>query len=468
MHGKILVIDPISTNRIVLKVKLSAAHYDVVQARTIAEARKAISQDAPDVILTSLQLPDGDASDLAMQVRQCAKSGDIPMIAIESDGRQETRLRLLAAGFDDVMTRPLDDTLLLARVRSLVRVCNSAAEWRMRDDTSRALGLAEAPAPFDRPARVTVISTDMAEATNWTHKLTPLMNACLSVARPQDGLGPSRDLNADQAPDVFILHMQPTTSAPILRLLAEIRSHARTRHSGVLVVQSGCDSDIAGQALDIGANDLMVSGFAASEIALRVQTLIRRKHIADRLRATVRTGLEAAVCDPLTGLHNRRYAMPHLARISEHAARSGKPFAVMIADMDHFKQINDVFGHATGDAVLIQTADRLRENLRAVDMIARIGGEEFLIAMPGVGLKNARIAAQRLCQLIGETPFERPGNAGPLSATISIGLAIGGMAMLKSFGQQNVAAGLLDEADKALYRAKERGRNQVTLSRPAA
>ena len=150
----------------------------------------------------------------------------------------------------------------------------------------------------------------------------------------------------------------------------------------------------------------------------------------------------------------------------------------MIADLDHFKRINDVFGHAAGDAVLVETARRLRSNLRAIDMVARLGGEEFLIVMPGTSLSDARATASRLCEQIGATPFVMPGQASSCPVTVSIGLAIGGLntASLNTGGlnatsgysQEETADSLLELADKALYSAKMKGRNQVTLSRPAA
>jgi two-component system cell cycle response regulator len=192
--------------------------------------------------------------------------------------------------------------------------------------------------------------------------------------------------------------------------------------------------------------------------------------VADQLRATVRTGLKAAVSDPLTGLHNRRYAMPHLARVAEHAAATGRSFAVMVADLDHFKQINDLYGHSAGDAVLVEAARRLRENLRGVDLVARIGGEEFLIVMPATPLSEARIAASRLCRKIGSEGFVVPGVKYPIEVTVSIGVTMGGMHNLKGVGTGSQDANtLLDAADKALYEAKMHGRNQVNMAtRPAA
>ena len=192
-------------------------------------------------------------------------------------------------------------------------------------------------------------------------------------------------------PDVFDLAMGKHEPEKILHFLATLKSNTSTRHCAVLVVKTHTNQILAAQALDMGANDLMQHDFQPAEMALRINTLLRRKKNNNTIRAKVRNGLEAAVSDPLTGRHNRRYAMPQLDRIIEHANLTGDPFAVMIADMDHFKLINDSHGHALGDAVLVETAKRLGEILRAVDMIARIRGEEFLIVMPGAPLKDAQV-----------------------------------------------------------------------------
>ena len=137
----------------------------------------------------------------------------------------------------------------------------------------------------------------------------------------------------------------------------------------------------------------------------------------------------------------------------------------MVADLDHFKGINDRYGHAAGDSVLVQTAERLRNNLRGMDLVARIGGEEFLIVMPGTNLSNAESTAADICSDIGNRGFVVPGTPAPVHVTISIGLSIGPMVQ---DGSPLSAEALMAQADRALYSAKSHGRNQVNLSRPAA
>ncbi|MEE4187659.1 MAG: diguanylate cyclase [Roseobacter sp.] len=468
MQGKILIVDAISTNRIVLKVKLASAFYEVLQAATADEACVAALRHAPDLIISAMALPDGDAASLCGRLNRNPQTRAIPMMVVACRPDAESRLEALKAGVHDVMVKPIDDTLFLARVRSLIRAHNTAAEWQMRDDTSRALGFAESTADFGPPGRAVVVSADNRTAQQWIQSVRPHLRASLSHATPDTAL---RDLAPGRVPDVFMLVLEDGDkhSGDILRLLAAVRATAITRHAGILVIQPKPDPGLGAYALDLGADDLMTEGFERRELVLRIKALMRRKRIADQLRATVRTGLKAAVSDPLTGLHNRRYAMPHLAQVAEHSAATGRSFAVMVADLDHFKQINDVYGHASGDAVLIEAARRLRENLRGVDMLARIGGEEFLIVMPATPFSEARVAASRLCRKIGGEGFAVPGCNELVHVTVSIGVTMGGTGKSRKFPNElPTANALLDAADKALYEAKLQGRNQVNLARPAA
>lgn len=470
VQGKILIVDAISTNRIVLKVKLASAFYEVIQASTADEASVAALRHAPDLILSSMVLPDGNAADLCKRLKRSGQTRAIPVMVVASRPDPASRLGALEAGVHDVMVKPIDDALLLARVRSLIRAHNSAAEWRMRDDTSRALGFAEEREDFGPPGRAVVVGDDSQTLQKWIEALKPQLRASLSHSLPETAL---RDLAPGRVPDVFILVLGDGEkhSGEVLRLLAAVRATAITRHAGVLVVQRSPDPGIGAYALDLGADDVMSDGFDKKEMVLRIKALMGRKRIADQMRATVRTGLKAAVSDPLTGLYNRRYAMPQLARIAEHASATGRSFAVMVADLDHFKQINDIYGHASGDAVLVETSRRLRENLRGVDLLARIGGEEFLIVMPATPFSEARVAASRLCRKIGGEGFSVPGSDDLIEVTVSIGVTMGGICIPGSGSDATTRIEpdrLLDAADKALYDAKQHGRNQVNLVRPAA
>lgn len=468
MQGKILIVDAIATNRIVLKVKLGSAFYQVVQASDVAQAAEIAQTQAPDLIICTMDIPDQEgAAALCALLQKDRDTRHIPVIAIGTALTTQDRINALQAGVRDVLCKPLDITFLLARVRSLIRAHNASSEWRMHEDTDAAFGLAEPKADFISPGHFMLISPDGAgRVQQWRTQLRPALRAKLSLSRGGDLL---RDVQDGSVPDVFILipPEDPDAAAASLRLISTLRAHAITRHAGILVVQTVADGALGAHALDLGADDLMAYGFDAEEAALRINALHARLRMDAHLRAAYRKGLTAAILDPLTGLHNRRYAMPHLDQIAAAAQGTGEPYAVMVADLDHFKHINDAFGHASGDAVLIEVATRLRAALRGCDMVARIGGEEFLIALPNTDPAEARTAALRICDSISKVPFHIPGCTSPISVTISIGMAIGD-AQKEFCAKQGMGAGLLDRADKALYSAKMRGRNRVTFGRPAA
>ena len=464
MQGKILIVDAIATNRIVLKVKLASAYYHVLQAATIDAAVALAAREAPDLVVCALDLSEGGVPSLCEAMR-AAGLDHLPVLAIGADTGHVPRMAALAAGAHDVLVKPVEDAFLLSRVRSLIRAHHATSEWRLREDTSAALGLAEAPAAFAAAGHVTIVAPDNGRARQWSMDLRAHLRSKLTLSRLSQVL---RGIQDAAPPDAFVLAQPecPQEAAFSLGLISTLRANAATRHAGVLVLQQVPDATQAAQALDLGADDVMTQGFDAPELALRVKAIMRRKRIDAQLRDTFRTGLKAAVHDPLTGLYNRRYAMPHLARIAERARQSGKPYAVMVADLDHFKRINDTHGHAAGDAVLVEVARRLRAAVRDADMVARIGGEEFLIVMPGTTPEDARVAAVRICNAISAAPFILPGDGRALAVTISIGMAIDeGLAPL---AEDPDGAGVLGQADKALYSAKLRGRNRVTLGRPAA
>ncbi|KIN64452.1 Diguanylate cyclase response regulator [Sulfitobacter noctilucicola] len=472
MQGKILVVDAIATNRILLKVKLKKAYYDVIQAASMEEALDLVQSELPDLVICALSLPDGGATELCQKLSLGSPIGHVPVIAIGCQVGPEGRMATLEAGVHDVLRQPVDETLLMGRVRSLIRAHNATAEWQMRDDTCRALGLAEAASGFEEQGHCVLVNDDRCVLQKYATQMRPMTRAKLTLTCAAALM---REVVLEKVPEVFVLILPQDHNAAMedLRLISALRANARARHTGIIVLQRNVNPELGAHALDLGADDLMTDGFDAAELALRIKSVLRRKRMGDQLRATVRTGLQAAVFDPLTGLYNRRYAMPHLDRISEHACTTGRKFAVMLGDLDHFKQINDAYGHASGDAVLVEVAHRLRQALRGTDMVSRIGGEEFLIIMPGTDLPQAQTAAVRICDDISGAPFIVPGNVQPIHVTISIGMTIGGADA--GMGKDGVANSpketghsLLEEADSALYAAKGRGRNQVKLSRPAA
>lgn len=456
MVGRILIVDDVATNRIVLKVKLGAACYRPMLAADGAGCLAIARAEAPDLILLDLKLPDMSGIEVLRHLREDPTTRDIPVIMISAMSDPASRLAALAAGADEFMAKPYDDLLLMARMRSLLRARELPADVGPRGAALQALGLAEAAEPFERPGLIGIVAERADPTAKWRRDLAPLLPDRVVILSREEALEES-----GPAPDVFLITSRIGDAG--LRLMSDLRSRPETRHAAICIVQTDASTERAAIAFDLGADDLVGASVDPRELRLRLRNLMRRKQRGDRQRETVQTGLRLAIIDPLTGLYNRRYAAAHLAAMAERAQESGHPFAVMVIDLDRFKMVNDRWGHAAGDAVLIEVARRLEKNLRQGDLLARIGGEEFLVALTDTRLSDARTAAERLCQAVQERPIPLPGGE-PLSITVSIGLAVDDAGAV---GLEPVAA-VVNRADLALMASKNAGRNQVTISRTAA
>lgn len=460
MAGKILIVDDIPTNRIVLKVKLAEARYGSIQAATGAEAIALAQSEQPDLVLLDVMLPDMGGIAVCRALKADPATRDIPVVVVTALRADAGRIEALEAGAEEVFSKPVDDLVLLARIRNVLRAREAQRELGLRDLTCRELGLAEASAGFATEPRVALVASRDGMARHWERMLSPLFAGRVTVVDPHAALGTSDRM---PAPDVFVIPADISGNGDGLRLMSELRSRAATRFSAICIALPAEARETAAMALDLGANDLIETHCGALEMAHRIRTQVARKRQSDRLRTSVEDGLRLAMTDPLTGLHNRRYALPHLARIAAHARETHRDFAVMVLDLDRFKSVNDTHGHAAGDRVLVEVAARFRSNLRAVDLVARMGGEEFLVALPDTSLENARIAAERLRRVIEECPVTLD-DGQCISVTLSIGLALG--STLAAPGEKVDA--LIGRADAALMQAKAEGRNTVTIHRTAA
>ncbi|SNS48617.1 diguanylate cyclase [Tropicimonas sediminicola] len=464
MPGRILIVDDVATNRMILKAMLAGACYDVLQADGGAEALVVAERDRPDLILLDMSMPDIDGLSVCRKLKATPRTADIPVIIVTAHDDTPSKLAALEAGAEEFLSKPHDEMVLLARVRSLLRARSIEAELALRDGTSQALGFAEAGSEFVPAGRVCLVADANAEALSWKTRMSERLHDTVEMRSRETALA-----ETGPTPDLFVVNADLGSPGGGLLLLSELRSRPETRHSGIIVIVPPGNSAHAAMALDLGASDVVRAPIDMDEMELRLKSMMARKRQADRLRRKVRDGLQMAVTDPLTGLYNRRYALPHLGRVRERALDTGRSFAVLMIDLDLFKSVNDAHGHGAGDRVLKTVTDRLQTNLRTVDLVARVGGEEFVVVLPEINPEAALNAAERLRIAISDTPITLPaGPARPmpvdLTQTVSIGLVIGGAAQ---GGLEDDAEQLLETADSALYRAKASGRNRVVLANGA-
>jgi diguanylate cyclase (GGDEF)-like protein len=203
-------------------------------------------------------------------------------------------------------------------------------------------------------------------------------------------------------------------------------------------------------------NDFIRRRFTAQEISLLKLTSTIAATSIDKARS-LEVAMMLAITDELTGLYNHRYFIQRLSQEVRRAARYRKSVLLALLDIDYFKQYNDTFGHLKGNEVLRQLAGVIKEQFRDVDVISRFGGEEFAVIMPETSSKKALVALTRLRKRVAQFPFKGRDRLSRKKITVSIGVAA---YPLNSMDTQN----LIQRADEALYRAKDRGRNRVVFS----
>ena len=454
MSARILVVDDVEANVRLLQAKLEAEYYEVLTARDGAEALKTAADARPDIVLLDVMMPELDGFEVCRRLRADPATRHIPIVMVTAlDGRRD-RLAGLEAGADDFLTKPIDDVTLLARVRSLTRLKLVIDELRQREASGRRMGVIEGVGARLNGAGGRVVIAD--DSATQARRIADELGV---EHRPVLEPDPERALLAAKArADLLIVNIA-ARGFDGLRLIAQCRSDETTRHLPVLAVWEPTEKGRAVKALEIGANDLLSRPIDPEEMAARVRTLVRQKRYTDFLRHNLDHSLELAVTDPLTGLHNRRYMSGQLGALVRRAVQGGDPVSALLLDIDHFKRINDTFGHDVGDEVLREFAVRLATNVRAIDLACRLGGEEFVVIMPDSGLEGAARVAERLRVHISGSPFRVQGAEEPLTVTVSIGVAA-------TLPEVDTPDALIKRADAAVYEAKRAGRNQV-ISRAA-
>jgi diguanylate cyclase (GGDEF)-like protein len=226
----------------------------------------------------------------------------------------------------------------------------------------------------------------------------------------------------------------------------------------VLLTARDNKTDIV-DGLDAGADDYLIKPCNPLELKVRLRAGRRVVELQEELVAAREELRYEAMHDGLTTLLNRRAVLEQLDRELMRSARSGAPVAVLMGDLDHFKAVNDSFGHASGDAVLAEAANRMKACVRAYDSLGRVGGEEFLCVLPECSPAMGTAVAQRFCAALAQNPISTPN--GDVPVTISLGVA-----STEQAGAVTADA-LVRAADAALYRAKAAGRARASLALPS-
>lgn len=424
--------------------------------RTASSGQEALAICAEgliDIVLLDVMMPELDGFETCRRLKTSPRTAHIPVLMVTALDQPSDRVKGLQAGADDFLTKPLDDVQLMARVKSLVRLKSLTDELRSRVQTGQEIAIGDAvfamePAGSDN-GRILLVDTDAATARRVSDYLTPAHRVDI-LANPADAALQT----ASGEYELAIVSMALDGFDP-LRVCSQMRTVEQSRTLPILLLANEADRPRVVRGLDLGVNDFIMRPIERNELAARVRTQIRRHRYSSELRQSVTNTMALAVTDELTGLYNRRYFDRHLALMVEKAREQDRDMALMLIDMDFFKSVNDTHGHDVGDAVLREFADRLKRNIRGVDLACRFGGEEFVVLMPDTDFRQAEGVAERVRAAVAERGFQ-PAGARPLKVTCSMGVAL-------NERQGDTPEMILKRADVALYRAKREGRNRIVF-----
>ncbi|MEP1092886.1 MAG: PleD family two-component system response regulator [Rhizobiaceae bacterium] len=453
MTARVLVVDDILANVKLLQARLMAEYFEVITASNGPEALEKCQSGQCDIVLLDVMMPGMDGYEVCRRLKSDARTAHLPVIMVTALDQPSDKLQGLEAGADDFLTKPINDIALTTRVKSLARLKLVTDELQMRVTTGREFGLDQTLTEHIDPRNgcegKILIVDDRAFSYEKMVKALSKEQEVVVITNPQEALFRAADENFD-----LVIVSLAIENFDALRLCSQMRSIDRTRMIPMLLVTQEGDEAALLRGIDLGVNDYVSRPIEPSELQARVRTQVKRKRFNDQLRNSVQETMEMAIKDSLTGLNNRRYFDQHMQNLFNKATVGNKALSLVVIDIDHFKQVNDTYGHQAGDDVLKTFAQRLLKNIRGKDLACRFGGEEFIIAMPETDQELAFVVADRIRREISAHPILVANGSVQIAITVSAGVAT-------LNGPQDAIEVMLKRADEALYEAKRNGRNQV-------
>ncbi len=433
----VLVVDDSSTICTIIKNELTEVDYEVITAKNGIEALSFIEwmEKMPDLITLDIDMPVMGGFEVCERLlagredddEKKQKAAKIPILFVSANDSIENRRKGFKLGVIDFISKPF-----------------------RRGDITHAVNKVLNPEKEFLGMRALVVD-DSADVRRMIARL--LVRNGIEVSEAQNGLQALGLVETHNEPydiiitDYFMPEMCGDELCRLLRQREEMKNVPR------FFVSAFDDRDSTLEFFKAGASDYLRKPFIEEELQAKIEIHLRAKKYVNELEELNRRLENLAKRDGLTGLFNRRYFKEELDKHFTQALRYNLDLSCMILDLDFFKKINDTFGHAFGDAVLVQFADILNKGARKVDIAARYGGEEFVILLPNVNGPGATRLAERMRTLTGQHLFTNGASKGHVYVSI-------GISSLKSDKPENPDK-LVSFADEALYIAKEGGRNRV-------
>lgn len=466
---RILLVEDSPTQALVGRFALESAGFEVVVCATGTEVHHYVRNWSPDLILLDMNLPGMSGQEVAIELKSSPGLATIPIVFLTSVSDPHLIVRGLSIGAKDYLVKPVDDAVLVAHVQATLR--DTQNERKLGSLVRRLLtmvtlvagrlgGMLDPEVLFGQVTRLIQQSFGYACVRVWLAEGDQLKLKATSGAEDDEALQAERLHSLGESGHVASCFVQDVAT---LGSFPDAAAFAESLESGEAASdQSGAPVRFAVQAVPLhleGQAYGVLEIFSGRSTRINSHDQLINQALADLVSvaahdARMYRDMEVlANKDVLTGIPNRRAIMDFLEAEWRRCTRYKSPLGVCLIDIDHFKEVNDVFGHAAGDEVLRAVAGQLQAGLRSVDRVGRIGGDEFLIVFPETSSEGAVVVSERLLARCVSLGF-RAGE-DDFSVTLSMGVA--------SWPEYETgdAGSLLLAGDRALYQAKAAGRNQV-------
>lgn len=440
---KILVIDDSRQMRIAIREELEGGGYQVVEAKDGFEGLVMVSQGPfPDLITLDIEMPRMDGFETCQKLRSYINKIEnktresIPVIFVTGNDTLEDRKKGFELGATDFVTKPFIKGEILHSVNKILNPVKLEMTALVVDDSSL------------------------------TRKIISniLVQQGLTVMEAMHGVQ-GFEIMQDKGKQVDIVItdlIMPEMDG--IELVGKIRKDLLMKDLPILILTALSDQEKLLELYKIGASDCLVKPFVKEEFLAKIALHIERHKLFRQLREMVENLKQAneeiknlSITDALTGCYNRNYMNQQLNKELKRLLRYKTPISIILTDIDHFKKINDTYGHQSGDKILQEFAQAMQNEIRFdLDWIARYGGEEFVIILPETKFEGAHTIAKRLCRMISEREIETEGKRIKITASF-------GVVGLDEKTEQNqiTSETIFAAVDKLLYQAKEEGRNRV-------
>jgi two-component system cell cycle response regulator len=457
LKKRILIVDDDPLNVKLLVSKLPGDQFEPVTAFSGQEALGKILKNPPDLILLDIMMPGMNGYEVSLWLKNNPATQDIPIILVTALDGVEDKIKGFEAGADEFLNKPVNTVELLARINSLLRLKGYREQLLSRTLAEKGFSIGQkSPDPSEeiwRLSKILLVEDNEKDARLIKEHFAGESYQMETVSNGEAAL----DLVKKEVFDLVLLDvMLPGVDG--FEVCRQIKSLHQTQDLQVVLITCLPDLENRIKGVEQGTDDYLIKPINGRELKARVKVLLKKKQYIDKLRNNYERALGLAIYDGLTGLYNQTYFKNFLELEVKRAMRQRYSLGLMIMDIDDFKIINDRFGHLTGDLIIKNLAQLIKQNIREVDLSARYGGDEFVVVLPYTDQTETVKIIERLQLAVDQYRQSEEILLDQKPLTLSFGIAL-------FSGQDTTMEELIRRADQALYRSKQEGKNRFNFYR---